>query len=68
MLEQMHELRGLLAAYVIDGDQEALISDDAVQIASRTLEATEKVLFNGPVRIPRHGLGLVTTFFLFRSR
>jgi hypothetical protein len=42
MLEQMHELRGLLAAYVIDGDQEALISDDAVQIASRTLEATEK--------------------------
>ena len=68
MLEQMHELGGLLAAYVIDGDHEALISDDAVQIASRTLEATEKVLFNGPVRIPRHGLGLVTTLFLFRSR
>jgi hypothetical protein len=68
MLKQMHELRGLLVAYLAGGDQGVLTSDDAVQIARRTLEATGKVLFNGPVRIPRHGLGLVAALFLFRSR
>ena len=67
MRQQVEKLRGILVSYLLFGDRDAVTHANALADAERVLDATSKVLSNGPVGIPERGLEAAAALFLLRS-
>ena len=66
MRQLAEELNSRVAQYAHFGDEDAVVSDDAVPLAQRVLRLSGQALPNGPVGLEKGSLSAVASIFLCR--